>query len=126
MNMLEQGANFLVTSMQKHAGRTITYRRPSTNQSVTFVGIPGRVPAQVYDERGVLLRAVSTDYIFNRQELASFEPPYPVRNDEITHTVGGQAEVLVVSGENIGVSHYEDADSYGVAWRVHAKRDRYA
>ena len=124
MNLLEQGANYLLTAMQGSAGRQIKYRRPSTGQSVTFTAVPGRVPAQVYDERGVLLRTVSNDFIFNRSELGAFTPPNPVRNDEITQTLNGKSEVLIVNGENIGTSHYEDADSYGVAWRVHAKRDR--
>ncbi|GAG46093.1 unnamed protein product, partial [marine sediment metagenome] len=106
MNVLEQGAHHLMARMQQYAGVDVTYIRAG-QQSVTFTAVPGRVPASLYDAQGASLRVVVNDFIIDRGELAGFVPPTPMRGDKI---IRGD-ETFIVSGEDLGTTHYEDGDS---------------
>ena len=110
-----------MSRMQQYAGVQVTYVRVG-QQAATFTAVPGRVPASLYDAQGASLRVVVNDFIIDRKDLAGFAPPSPVRGDKIIR--GDQT--FLVSGEDLGTTHYEDGDSYGVAWRVHTKLDRHA
>lgn len=130
VNYLEMGANVLQDRLESFAGVEVTYRRGGRKYApatFTLQAVPGRNPVDVVDQSGVVLRAQVQDFIV---KIAAFrakmpEPKYPVRGDEIEMTVAnGYRVVFVVTGEDFSTSHYEPADSYGVAWRIHTKSDR--
>ena len=85
---------------------------------------PGRVITEVHDENGVMLKLVTRDFVISTKALAGFDPPNPIRNDEVYAEDLGHT--FTVNAEDLFGSHYEEADSYGVAWRVHTKRDKRA
>ena len=125
MSILEQGARQLLNGMRNYAGVRVTYVR--NDKSVSVLSVPGRVVSSVYDETGVMLRAISRDFIIDRADLEDFDPPVPQRGDKIIQSVGSaKNETFIVAGEDLGTTHYEEADSYGVAWRIHTKRDKHA
>jgi len=125
-NYLELGARTLLSRMSQYAGSEVEYLRKSTGESVNLIAVPARVISATYDANGILLRNVNRDFIVDRKWFLNFQIQYPVRNDEIRQTLNGFVEVFLVNAETTAMSHYEEADSFGVAWRIHTKRDHYA
>ena len=121
MNYLQQGAKVLLERMQSYAGVNITYRRGSTMYHLTAV--PARVVTDQATDSGVVMREVSRDFIIAIADLKYLNPPHPQRGDEIVQLGDTEGWVFIVTGEATATSHYEEADSYGKAWRVHTKRD---
>lgn len=128
-NYLKLGAETLQSQMERFAGEEVLYRRV-TSASPRFmfrvIAIPGRSPVDIIDKNGTVLRAVIQDF---HVEIAAMRkkmeaPKTPLRGDEIVMTLAGRKIVFVVSGEDFSASHYEPADSYGIAWRIHTKADR--
>ena len=125
--MLARGAQLLQSRMQKHAGLPVTYGRPGKFTINSLIAVPGRNPVDIVDRNGVVLRGMVQDWIFTIDELVSqmtADPRRPVKADEITAIVGSFRIVFIVTAEDFSSSHYEPADSYGVAWRVHTRSDR--
>lgn len=125
-NYLKLGAERLQAQMESYGGVEVIYRRVG-QFSFPITAVPGRNPVEITDSNGVLLRGQVQDFIFNIEALKAsmhFPPKRPMRGDEIVSSLSGERVVYVVNGEGFAVSHYENADSYGVAWRVHTKSDR--
>lgn len=120
-NYLELGARILLDRMKSYAGVSITYRRGSNLYHLTAV--PARVVTDQATDSGVVMREVSRDFIISVSDLKYLNPPHPQRGDEIVQLGDDESWVFIVTGEATATSHYEEADSYGKAWRVHTKRD---
>ncbi|MGB5334395.1 MAG: hypothetical protein WBN07_02160 [Woeseiaceae bacterium] len=125
INYLAMGAEKRQEWMELYGGVQIQYRRPGSF-SFNIVAVPGRNPTDVFDQNGTVLRAQVQDFIV---DIARFRRlmstgDRPLRGDEILMEVAGQTVVFLVTGEDIATSHYEPADSYGVAWRIHTRSDR--
>ncbi len=129
-NYLEMGAEVLQERMETYAGLQATYRRVSSKVpkfSFPIVVVPGRNPIDIVDTNGVVLRGQAQDFSVMIEKWlarAAGDPKNPIRGDEIIVQLGQFKVVFVVSGEDFARSHYEPADSYGKAWRIHSKSDR--
>lgn len=119
------GAETLQKRMELYGGVRVEYRRPG-QFSFPIVAIPGRNPVEVVDQNGVVLRGQLQDFIVDIAKMKSLmsQDYRPMRGDEIVMPLGDDRVVFVVNGEGFSTSHYEPADSYGVAWRIHTKSDR--
>lgn len=126
MNYLQIGAQVLQDRMEQYGGLTVEYRRPG-EFAFPICMVPGRNPTEITDVNGTLLRGQVQDFIVDICKLRNqmSDPKKPLRGDEIVaNWADGQRIVYIVNGEDIATSHYEPADSYGVAWRIHTKTDR--
>ncbi len=125
-NYLEAGAKLLQDRMEAYGGISVTYRRPGVF-SFNIVAVPGRNPVDIVDRNGAVLRGQVQDFIVTIATMMrgmSADPKKPKRGDEIVSTFGELKIVYLVTGEDFATSHYEPADSYGVAWRIHTRSDR--
>jgi len=131
-NYLKMGAETLQERMEAYGGVQVMYRRVSSklsNFSFNIVAVPGRNPVDVVNSEGVVLRSQIQDFVVSiakMQSKMSADPKTPVRGDEIVMKVGRHNVVFIVTADDFATSHYEPADSYGVAWRIHSKADRLA
>jgi len=127
MNYLKMGAETLQAKMELYGGVEVIYRRPG-QFSFPITAVPGRNPVEITDQNGLVLRGQVQDFVFDIAKLKSMivsdSIKRPLRGDEIVYEVAGERVVFVVNGEDFATSHFEPADSYGVAWRIHTKSDR--
>ena len=124
-NLLELSAQHLNTRMKLDAGTEVTYVRKSIRFRITVV--PGRPVNRFVEQDGVLVEVASRDFIVTLADLANnLSPAEPMRGDQIIQDVDNRQEVFVVLPDDLGTPPYEETDPYGVAVRVHTKRDRYA
>jgi hypothetical protein len=126
-NYLQLGAKTLQSRLEEYGGITVTYRR-NGEFSFLIVAIPGRNPVEITDQNGMVLRGQIQDFTMDIAKLKAgmTDPKRPMRGDEIVAQMGRHKIVFQVNGEDFSTSHYEPSDSYGVAWRIHTKSDRYA
>ena len=130
VNYLETGAELLQQRMEQFAGIEVTYRRSNpkyTGFAFRITAVPGRNPVDIVDANGVVLRGQIQDFVVSIEKMRSQfrgDPKVPVRGDEIEATISGMKIIFLVTGEDFANSHYELADSYGKAWRIHTKMDR--
>lgn len=123
MNLLRKAAETLQQKMERHASESVVYSRkgqPPLN------GIPAVLGRSVTDNdpgSGFIVRIVSQDFIIRAALLATLDPPTPKRNDTVTVMLEGKQTTFVVNGEASG-AHFENADSFGVSYRIHTKLDR--
>jgi len=113
--------------METFAGVKVRYSR--ANQfSFDIIAVPGRNPVDMVDSEGLVLRGQIQDFTVNIVKLRDKlgDPKRPLRNDEIMMEMPFGKIIFVVNAENVATSHYEPSDSYGIAWRIHTKSDRYA
>lgn len=120
-SILEQGAAVLYTRMRQYAGVQTVYRRKG-QQALSITAIPGRVLSETQNADGAIFRETKRDFVYARSDFATLDPPQPVKGDTIEQTVGNVVETFNVGGEDLTSPPFEEADSYGVAWRVHTKR----
>lgn len=128
INYLQRGAELLQQRMEKFAGLTVTYTRPNLF-SFDIVAVPGRNPVELVDQNGVVLKGQSQDFTFSIAEMKSRmtnNPKTPMRGDEIKVSLPFGIVFFTVNGDGFSASHYTPSDSYGIAWRVHTKVERYA
>lgn len=126
VNYLQMGSKVLQDRMEAYGGVTVTYRRPG-GVEFTIVAVPGRNPVDMTDLNGIVLRGQVQDFTIRIDPLRAQlpDPKRPLRGDEIIMTLNRRRVVFVVNGEDFSTGHYEPSDSYGVAWRIHTKSDRY-
>lgn len=122
MNLLRAAAEILQRKLEQHASETVAYERKG-QPPLTFQAVLGRSVTDNDPGSGFIVRIVSQDFIIRAALLAPLDPPTPKRNDTITVTINGVISTFVVNGEASG-AHYENADSFGVSYRVHTKLDR--
>lgn len=127
-NYLKRGSELLQQKMEQFAGLQVTYRRPNEFEFQIW-SVPGRNPVEIVDSNGVVMKGQSQDFTFNVATLIEGmirDPQRPRRGDEIEATLPTGTVVFKVSGEDFASDCFEPSDSYGIAWRVHTKADRYA
>jgi hypothetical protein len=119
-NLLQQAANVLQTEMERSASETVSYRRVSGGLPFDVLAIVGRSIVDQDSGEGFILRIVARDFAIRQSALNNIQP---ARGDIITQTINGVSVVFLVEG-GPGQPHFEETDGYGVAWRIHTKRDK--
>jgi len=122
MNMLERAANVLHDKLEKHASTEVTYIREGVGE-VTVRAIVGETQFSQDNQSGVIDRIIQRDYIIRQSLLViNGRQIKPMRQDIILQRVGDLVYESRVLGE-AGLPHYQESDGFGVAWRIHTKRD---
>lgn len=132
-NYLEKAANYLQDKMEVNASVEVSYERPGVGfvswtddagvVHDTLLAIVGETQFSQDNQSGVMDRIIQRDYTI-RQSLLTINGIRitPKRQDIIRQPVGSQTYESRVMGE-AGLPHYQESDGYGVAWRIHTKRD---
>lgn len=122
-NLLKRAAQFLQSKAEKHMAEVVVYERPGSG-TASVLAIVGETTYQQDNQTGVIDRVVRIDYTIRRSSLViDGQQIEPKRNDIIRQTLeDGSLYVGRVLGE-FGVSHVQDSDGYGIALRIHTKRD---
>lgn len=120
-NLLLQAAELLQQRMERDAGVVVMYHRPGSNPFPVYA-VPGRTVVMDDSTHGFVIRIVTKDFTIRAALLKAQGVNSPNRNDKITVKVGEEEQEFLVNGD-ANSSHYEDADAYGVSWRIHTKRD---
>jgi hypothetical protein len=117
-NLLRQAAETLQTRMEANASEVVTYIR---NGAVIYTGpaVIGRSITEQDSGSGFFMKVISRDFIIRQSNLPGL---VPMRNDEVRQMINDVEVVFLVDG-SAGQPHYEETDGYGVAWRIHTKRN---
>ena len=119
-DLLEQATDWLETMRKAHASRSVTYHRGE--DSVEVLATVGRKSYQVDGGYGAAVWVDSTDFIIAAADLVlGGETVLPRPGDRIRVTEGEETGVYEVMAPGGEMSHYEAADPYRRAWRIHAK-----
>ena len=119
-NLLEQGAAWLDAQRAKHASQTVTYERGE--DSVEVQATVGRKSYQVDGGYGAAVWVDSTDFIVAAADLIlAGETVLPQPGDRVRVAEGSTVQVYEVMSPGGEMSHYEPADPYRRAWRIHTK-----
>lgn len=122
-NLLKKAASFIQEKMELNAGETVVYERPGLG-CVEVSAIVGRTEYEQDSMEGYIGRVIRNDYTISRASLViNGIEIIPERNDIIRQTLDDGTEYVGrVLGED-SVPHYQDSDGYGIAYRIHTKRD---
>jgi len=112
-DMLSDGVNWLLDTLESYASRTVIFRRASSSAEITVV--LGRSEWEQQQSDGRTIRFVSRDYIFNGEEIPNFG--IPQRGDEIVDS-DGVYEILP-SG---GLQSVRYLDTRQIGLRMHTKK----
>jgi len=118
-NRLAQAAQELQRRMVQDASELVTYKRPNSF-AFDVSAIVGRSVVEQDSGQGFMLRVVSRDFTISQEAL---NYTLPQRNDIIVQTINDVTLEFLVDG-GPGQSHFEETDGYGVAWRIHTKRNK--
>ena len=122
-NLLKRAADILQSRLEQTAGEVVVYERPGVG-CVAVNAIVGRTEYELESGGGDIDRSIRNDYTIAKSSLVLNECEItPERNDIIYQTLAdGTVVENRVLGEG-GLSHYQDSDGYGIAYRIHTKRD---
>ena len=123
MNLLARGAAYLQNQMIRVASVEIVYVRPG-KQPVRGRAIAGQLVTDNENVNGFVVRSVTRDFTISQTLLTDAGLGKPLRNDEIWQRINGVDHVFVVNGDSFATGHYEESDTYGVAYRIHTRKDR--
>ena len=112
-DILGDGVNWLLDTLEAHASRDVTFRRASSSATITVV--LGRSEWEQQSSDGTVTRIITRDYIYNGEEIPNFG--LPQRGDEIVDS-DGVYQVLPTSG--LQCVRYLDTRQIGL--RIHTKR----
>ncbi len=121
MNQLDRAATYLQSRMIETSSDLVVYERPGVAR-FQINAVVGQMTDENTEQSNFVLRQGARDFVVDQDKLASGLPPdapRPVRNDVIEHR-GGK---YIVNGDGFATTHYEATDAYGVAWRIHTRRD---
>lgn len=110
MGMLQDGAEWLDTQRKANLSVTVTYDHDGTETSASAT--VGETEFDIEDERGVLRRVVSRDFIISVADLSS----EPTSGDRITDD--GRLYEVVAPADN-PVFRY--SDPFYKAYRIHTQ-----
>ena len=105
----------------RDAGTVISYQRRGFGP-IEVTAVVGGSADNSETETGLAIQTHYRDFTISTDSLLALSPPYPVRNDKIVVVRGTEVLTYIVNADG-GVSHFEEADAYNVAWRVHTIRD---
>jgi len=119
-DLLKQATDWLETMRKAHASRSVTYERGG--DSVEVLATVGRKFYQVDGGYGAAVWVDSTDFIVAAADLVlGGETVLPKPGDRVRVTQGEETGVYEVMAPGGEMSHYEAADPYRRAWRIHTK-----
>lgn len=122
-NLLSKAASFIQAKMVENASELVTYERPDMG-FVELQAIVGRTEYEQNTDDGLVGRIAMRDFTISAASLViNGCSIVPERNDIIVQTMSDGTEYIFrVLGEG-EMPHVQDSDGYGVAFRVHTKRD---
>lgn len=122
-NLLKRAAEFLQDKAETHMSEEVVYSRPGVG-TVTVQAVVGETEYKLDNGEDFIDRIIRYDYTIRRTALViNGSQIMPERNDVIQHTLDdGTVYTGRVLGEG-GVPHFQDADGFGVAYRIHTKRE---
>ena len=117
--MLEQAVSWLGDMRTRHLSRTVEYVRGA--ESVELSATLGSTRYELTDDAGATVQAKATDFIVAADELVlSGAVTKPQIGDRIRLPAG--AAVLVFEVLDLaGAGHWQPADPFGKALRIHTK-----
>lgn len=119
-DLLEQATDWLEEKRKAHASRSVTYERGA--ESVEALATVGRKSYQVDGGYGAAVWVDSTDFIVAAADLVlAGETVLPQPGDRVRVAEGSTVQVYEVMSPGGEMSHYEPADPYRRAWRIHTK-----
>lgn len=121
MNYLQKAAETLQRNMERDAGLTVMYHRQGI-PAFPVVAVPGRTQADNDSGTGFIVRTVTRDWVIRKALLKAKGISEPKRNDKIVVKFGDDEHTFLVNGDS-GISHWDEADSYNIAYRIHSLRD---
>lgn len=119
MNLLQQAAIQLQSRMEANASESVVYTRTGY-LDITVSAVIGRSIVEQDSGEGFMLKVVARDFTISQAALLYLNP---ARGDKITQTMNDSVVEFFVEG-GPGQPHYEETDGFGVAWRIHTKRDK--
>lgn len=122
MNLLAKAAGYLQGRMIESASEPVRYIRAGAVYQMRAV--VGQLVTDQTDVNGFVLRTVTRDFTISQSAFAWSDDNKPKRNDEIWQLVDGYWHVFTVNGDSFATAHYEESDAYGVAFRIHTRKDR--
>lgn len=122
MNLLAKAAGYLQSRMIEKASERVRYVRAGSVLEVD--AIVGQLITETTDVNGFVLRTVTRDFTISQSFFSWSDDGKPHRNDEIWQRVNDVWQVFLVNADSFATAHYEESDAYGVAYRIHTRKDR--
>lgn len=121
-NLLAQAADYLQRRMIETTSEPVRYIRAGVVYDMRAV--VGQLVTDQADVNGFVLRTVTRDFTISQSAFVWSDDQKPKRNDEIWQRIGDYWNVFLVNGDSFATAHFEDSDAYGVAFRIHTRKDR--
>lgn len=121
-NLLAKAAEYLQGRMIETTSESVRYIRAGVVYDMRAV--VGQLVTDQADVNGFVLRTVTRDFTISQSEFVWSDDQKPKRNDEIWQRIGDYWNVFLVNGDSFATAHFEDSDAYGVAFRIHTRKDR--
>ena len=121
-NLLAKAADYLQGRMIDTTSEPVRYHRAGVVYDMRAV--VGQLVTDQADVNGFVLRTVTRDFTISQSEFVWSDDQKPKRNDEIWQRIGDYWNVFLVNGDSFATAHFEDSDAYGVAFRIHTRKDR--
>lgn len=121
-NLLAKAADYLQGRMIDTTSEPVRYIRAGVVYDMR--AIVGQLVTDQADVNGFVLRTVTRDFTISQSEFVWSDDQKPKRNDEIWQRIGDYWNVFLVNGDSFATAHFEDSDAYGVAFRIHTRKDR--
>ena len=121
-NLLAQAADYLQRRMIETTSEPVRYIRAGVVYDMRAV--VGQLVTDQADVNGFVLRTVTRDFTISQSAFVWSDDQKPKRNDEIWQRIGDYWNVFLVNGDSFASAHFEDSDAYGVAFRIHTRKDR--
>lgn len=121
-NLLAKAAEYLQGRMIETTSESVRYIRAGVVYDMR--AIVGQLVTDQADVNGFVLRTVTRDFTISQSEFVWSDDQKPKRNDEIWQRIGDYWNVFLVNGDSFATAHFEDSDAYGVAFRIHTRKDR--
>ncbi len=119
-DLLRNASDWLGSMFLEHASSPVVYSRGS--DKVELRATIGRTQWDVANERGVVERVESRDFIVEASHLALSEgETLPARDDTIREMIGSTTYVYQVMASAPGVDCWEYADPFRRRLRIHTK-----
>ena len=117
------GTSWLAGQLKDHASVAVSYRRPSTGESVAVSATPARTVLEEGNTEGIVFTKTEIrDWLIDVADLVlGGEAATPANGDVVDETSGSTTysyEVLPLGAEPC----YSFADAYRVKYRVHSKQ----
>lgn len=118
-DLLEQGSAFLEDQRHRHMTRPVTYRRAA--DEVTLSATAGRTIFEQADDRGLVSRIESRDFLVRAEDLVlAGATVLPKAGDSVRESQDGRTFVYEVMAPG-GEPPFRFSDPYRRTLRIHTK-----